>query len=239
MGIKNGKLKREHIKRTSLIFCLLLLIFNFDNIYAKPLQINTTVKAAILYFPSPSVMRCLNHSDIPKSFRKGIVTRSVKIPGEKEIEQTVTISVVSKSGHKKFILRGNIKYNDDLFPIKLTKNPFFDPNAGGQKLSFLFGLEDILGLQKKIHVLTAFGNQKLDYEVFLKTTKGMIGKENYKLELFGQDKSIDGEVKYFLDGHGNIGEKIINVTARGLKDYYEIKEQYGEAKVFTTVKVYD
>lgn len=231
-----------HMKKRILSYIFFILIFLFSNVgicHGKPLQIDTPLKAVILYFPSPPVMRCLNHSDIPKSFRKGIVTRSVKIPGEKEIEQTVTIGVSSKGGYKKFILRGNIKYNDDLFPIKLTINPFFNPNAGGQKLSFLFGLEDILGLQKKVHVSEKLGNQKLDYEVFLKTTRGKIGNEKYKLELFGQDKSIDGQVKYFLDGKGTIGKDNITVTARGLKDYYEIKEQYGKAEVFTTVKVYD
>jgi len=202
-------------------------------------QIDSPLEAAIFYFPSPATIRCLNHSNIPKSFRKGLVTRSINIPNEGNFEQTITIGVSSKGTQKKFVLKGNIRQDEEIVSMKLSKNPFFNSDFSRRKSSSLFGLEDILGLQKKVHVTDKIGNQILNYEVFLKTTKGMIGNEKYNLELFGQDKSINGQVKYFLDGKGIIGKDKITVTARGVSDYYEIKEQYGEIEAFTIVKVYD
>ncbi len=53
-------------------------------------------------------------------------------------------------------------------------------------------------------------------------------------------KSNHFEINYFLNGHGKIGKDKITVLGGSVKkDYYEINEKYGKAKIFTTVKVYD
>ena len=208
----------------------------------KSFEIDSPLKAAIFYFPSPSVMRCLNHSEIPKEFRKAIIYRKAIIPNEGEVVQNITIGVGFQKGKgKKFLLKGSItKNNGEIVLMKTKGGPFFNEEMGGQKMPSFFGLEDLLGVQRKVQVRDTIGNQKLDYEVFLKTTKGMVGNANYNLELFGQDRSIKEEIKYFLDGKGKIGEDKIVISGRSLeKDYYEMNEKYGQVEVFTGVKVYD
>ena len=229
------------VRNIFFVFLVFQILLPVEAIYKLPLQINTPLKAAILYFPSPSVMRCLNHSNIPRTFRKGIVTRKIEIPHEGTLQETVTIGINSISKHKKrFILRGNIKSEKEIFTIKFKSYPFFNYSEQGEKIPAFFGFEDLLGLQRRIHLKDKIGNQNLDYEVFLKTTRGKIGKLKYELNLFGQDKSIEGMAVYFLDGKGKIGKYPITVTGKELqKDYYEINEKYGPVKVLTTVKVYD
>ena len=222
----------------NIFFVLLVtLIASVGICHGKILQVDTPLKAAVLYFPSPSVIRCLSHSDIPRVPRQANITRKIKIPGKKSIEQNITIGVHSSG----FYFIGDTVVNGKTKPLKIKGGPFFNINEGGKvKLSFLFGLEDLIGLQRKIHIKDRIGNQVLDYEVFLKITKGMIGDADYNLELFGQDRVVNGETKYFLDGKGKLGKFYIIVSGKDIqKDHYEINERYGPVKVFTTVKVYD
>ncbi|MBI3590871.1 MAG: hypothetical protein HY094_05775 [Candidatus Melainabacteria bacterium] len=203
-----------------------------------PIKIDTPLKAALFYFPSPSVMRCLNHSNIPRVLRKAIIYRHIKFPHEPAIEETITIG----TKNSKFIFAGNINKNREIIPFKIEGGTFFDLGKGASvKPSFLFGLEDLIGIQRKIHIKDKLGNQNLDYEIFLKTTKGMIGDLNYGLELFGQDRAINGAVKYFLSGKGQIGENKISVSGRELEqDVYKLNEEYGQqVEVITDIKVYD
>ena len=219
-----------------LFILLLICATSIKSCHAKPLQIDT-IKAIVTYFPSPGVMRCLNHSDIPRVLRKAVVYRHIKFPHEPNIEETITIGSTSS----KFIFAANITKNREIIPFKIEGGPFFDLNKGGSiKPSFLFGLEDLVGIQRKIHIKDKFGNQDLDYEIFLKTTKGMIGNLDYGLELFGQDRAIKGVVKYFLSGKGQIGGDKISVSGREMeKDVYKLNEEYGQVKVITDIKVYD
>ena len=196
-----------------------------------------------MYFPSPSIMRCLNHSEVTKNFRKALISRRAKIPGQSALVQRVAVGVSSNgnsSSGKKFVLSGSVEKKGRITPVKFKNGPFFWHRNRGIKLTGFFGLEDVLGLQRKLRFVDTIGNQNLDYTVFLKLTKGMIGDSNYELELTGRDQNIDGEIKYFLDGRGKVGKDKIIVVGREIrKDYYEIKEKYGKTKVFTTVKVYD
>ena len=180
------------------------------------LKVDTPLKAAVFYFPSPAVMRCLNHSDIPRTHRKAHVKRQISFIGKPLIEENINVT-------------------------ENSKGPFFDLNKEGKvKPSFLFGLEDLIGVQRKIHILDMIGNQDLDFEVFLRTTKGMIGNLDYKLDLFGQDKVVNGAITYFLKGNGNLGENKITVFARETeKDSYYLREDYGRTRVISEIKVFD
>lgn len=223
-----------------MFFILLFSQFIFVGAcHSKPLQIDPSLRAAALYFPSPSVLRCLNHSNIPKEFHKAIISRLAKIPGSPDFKQNATLGV--KVGPtKKFIFRGNIIRGNEIVPVKIDPNVVFGLNKKGGKMPGFFGLEDILGLQRKIHIKDNFNGQSIDYEIFLRNTKGMIGNSNYTLDLFGQDKNVAGETRYFLSGQGKIGKHVITVRARDVeKDTYEIQEQYGPIKVITSVRVYD
>lgn len=221
------------------VFYVLLLALHVEAIHELPLQIYSPQKAAVLYFPTPAVMRCLNHSNIPRVKRKVDVTREIRIPGENTINQAIKIDVEEYS--KNFVFEGVTKQGSKPVSVKVTGGPFFNINEGGQvKPSFLFGLEDLIGVQRKIRVKDKVGDQILDYETFLKRTRGKVGKLKYDLELFGQDRSVGGEIKYFLDGKGKIGDHKITVEARELeKDRYLVKEEYEPIKVVTKVKVYD
>lgn len=203
-------------------------------------QIDSPLEAAIFYFPSPATMRCLNHSEIPRKFKKGIIYRKVKIPNQGEIEQTITIGISTKGAKKKFVLRGNIKTKDEILSLKPNANLFFNQTNTEKNIFPPIRLEDILGLSRKIRIKEKFGNQFLNYETFLKTTKGMIGNLDYKLELFGQDRATEGKVRYVLTGTGMLGAYNIIVSAQDIDtDSYLITEQYGPAQVVTTVRVYD
>lgn len=205
-------------------------------------DIDTPLKAAIFYFPSPPVMRCLVHSGIPGTFRKALVYRKVRFPGGEYVEQSVTIGVDSKQKNKKrFVLSGNLLVKGKIIPIKINEGEFFDLKKGKKlKPDNLFGLEELIGLQRKVSVTDTIGNQELNYEVFLKTTKGKIGNQGYSLELFGQDKSINKQIKYFLRGKGNLGKDKISVIGKEIEtDHYKLNEQYGKIKTFTTIQIYD
>lgn len=216
-------------------FFLFLLCFEADVSYAKTFQIDTPLKAAIFYFPSPVVMRCLNHSNIPRTLRKATIHKQVNFSKDQVIEENVTVGVNSK-----FVFAGSLIVDKEIIPLKVTGSSFFDLNSGKIKPSFLFGLEDLIGLQKRVHTKDMIGNQDLNYVTFLRETKGMVGNLNYKLDLFGEDRTIKDNLQYFLSGSGNLGENKVTINGRELeKDYYQIKEQYGPVEILTTVKVYD
>ena len=83
---------------------LLLFIASLNTVcYSKTKEqkvwtVNSPLKALVVYFPSPSVMRCLNHSDIPRKLRKAFIYRKAKFSNNEEIEQSVTVGV---NKHKK------------------------------------------------------------------------------------------------------------------------------------------
>lgn len=233
------------IKRIlSYVFILLVFTqFIFSNrvLNAKPIEIDTPLKAAALYFPTPAILRCLNHSNIPKEFRKVIIQRQIKIPNvSTRLKQNILIGVRS-STKSTFVITGTITDGVEIIKLKIDPNKVFGLTSSGEKPIGFFGLEDLIGVQRRIRFKDTFGNQKLNYEVYLKTTKGKIGGKDYKLELFGQDKVQDGEVRYFLDGKGKLGEHTITVSARdtAVKDNYEIYEKYGPIEAFSTVSVYE
>lgn len=228
----------------SYIFLMLFALFVTKDIcYGKSLpKIDNPLKAAVFYFPSPPVMRCLNHSNIPRTYRKAIVSRKIKLSKTEVIEQNISIGInrMAKSGSK-FLIKNSFIDKNGIIKDTINNSPFFDPSKGGKvKPSFLFGFEDVIGVQRKLHVLDMIGNQDLNYVVFLKKTEGMIGNSNYKLELNGQDKTIDGEVKYILNGKGQIGGDTIFISGKEVKkDSYEISEKYGSIEIATAIRVYD
>ena len=92
----------------------------------------------------------------------------------------------------------------------------------------------------KVHIKDKIGNQKIDYETFLKSTKGKIENQKYNLELNGEDRVINNRLTYILAGSGMLGSYDISVSAKDTKkDNYEIFEKYGPVEIFTTVRVYD
>ena len=219
----------------SLIFQILLPV---EAIHELLLQIDTPLKAAIFYFPSPTVMRCLNHSDLPRSKRKAFMYREATFPGGKTVKQTITVGVNGKN--KKFIFTGALRENSKLKIMRTDGGPFFKQGKKGPLPFSFFGLEDLIGVQRKVSIKGQIGSERLDYEVFLKTTKGMIGNLNYNLELTGEDRSENGEVKYFLSGKGKLGNDIVTLSGTSFyKDYYVINENFGAIKVYTTLRVYD
>ena len=235
-------------KRLFLIFLLLLLNFNTAG-YSKPKvqkswTVDSPLKALVLYFPSPAVMRCLNHSDIPRKFHKSSVYRKAKFPDGEIIEESVLVGVSSgKKQNKRFSFTGTVTTKSEIIPIMVNGEIAF--GLQNQKFSFgLFGLENILGLQGKVHIKDKIGNQKIDYETFLKSTKGKIGDLKYNLELTGEDRVVgigrDQSLQYFLTGNGMLGDYDISISGKDTKkDNYEIIEKYGPVEIFTTVRVYD
>lgn len=196
---------------------LISLVMTIGALQAEPLvQIDSPLKAAVFYFPSPATARCLNHSGIPKKLRKAKISRIIKFPDKNELTQDIKVAISDKN-----------------------KNPYF-ATSKEVKSGFLFGLEDLIGLQRKVHVKDKIGTQKLDYETFLKVTKGKIGDKKYYLELHGEDKVQDGKIRYFLKGHGMLSEYEIEVESKNTeKDHYEVNERYGPIEVFTRIEVYD
>ena len=203
-------------------------------------SINTPLKAAVFYFPSPTIMRCLNHSGIPVNYRKAFIYKKIKLKKGVELEENITVGVnISEDSAQKFLFSGNIKRGDEILPIKINGEIPFGLKSQGLNLG-LFGLENFLGIPGKIHVKDNFGDQRIDYETFLRKTKGMIGNLNYDLELVGKDLAIDGEIKYFLDGKGNLGKFNVITRARDAgKDVYEVFEKYGPVEIISTVRVYE
>ena len=222
---------------------LLLFIASLNTVcYSKTKEqawtVDSPLKALVVYFPSPAVMRCLNHSNIPRSFRKAFIYRKAKFSNKEEVEQSVTIGVNVQKG-KKFIFTGNITTKSELIPLKINGEILC--GLENQKFNFgLFGLEDVLGLQGKVHIKDKIGNQNVDYETFLKSTKGKIGGQKYNLELTGEEHVINEQVTYVLTGTGMLGNYDISVNGKDVKkDNDEITEKYGPVEIFTTVKVYD
>lgn len=209
----------------------------YDNFLLK---VDTPLKALALYFPSPPVMRCLSHSDIPKNLRKALIYRKITFPDKDVLEHNILIGIDSKSRNK-FIFTSSFVDKGEIIRIETNGGPFFNRDTNNTtKTKSLFGLEDILDVGKKVTVNEMIGNQKISFEVFLRKAKGKIGTSNYNLELFGSDRKTGKDVKYFLNGEGKLGDKNILVRGQEInKDYYEINEVLGELEVFTWIRVYD
>ena len=204
------------------------------------LQIDTPLKALVFYFPPPAVMRCLNHSDIPRKFRKASVYRKAKFPGGEVFEESVIVGVKKeKKSNKRFLFVGTIITKSEIIPIMINGEIAF--GLQNQKFNLgLFGLENILGLQGKTHIKDKIGSQNVNYQTFLKLTKGKIGDLKYNLELTGEDRVINNKSAYILNGGGLLGNYDISVSGKDTKkDNYELVEKYGPVEIFTTVKVYD
>gem|GEM_PF-2905966 len=235
--------------KTSVLVLLLLLQFLLPSCAttktAKPknkFKINTPLQALVLYFPPPSVLRCLNHSDIPRKLRKAFIYRNIKIPELPVVEQNISIGADAlKVSGKRLMFNAHELRDGIMYQMKINWEQAFGLGKNGELQSVgFFGLEDILGLQKKTHIKDKIGNQDLNYETFLKTTKGKVGNLNYNLELSGQDREQEGKIRYFLNGRGKLGNDEILVSGIELdKDLYEIHEQYGDIEIVTSIKVYD
>lgn len=171
-----------------------------------------------------------------------MIYRKIKYPDNTQFEQNISIGVDPKVKEgSKFIFSGNVMVGEETLLDKVDGGSFFEvDNSQKVQPAGLFGLEELIGLQRKIKVDEKVGDQKLDYEIFMKNTKGMIGDANYGLELIGKDKAEKNKVTYLLSGKGNLGKE--KITVKGVevfKDYYELVERYGNAGVFTTIRVYD
>lgn len=232
-------------KRALLSVLFVLIVFMFTTLigpchHGTALHVDTPLKALVLYFPSPSIMRCLNHSDIPLKFHKASIYRKAIFPNKEEIVESVIVGVrQEKKQNKRFSFVGTITTKSEIIPIKVNGEIAF--GIQNQKFSLgLFGLESLLGLQGKVHIKDKIGTQKVDYETYLKSTKGKIGDLNYRLELTGEDHIISDRLTYILTGSGMLGSYDILVNAKDIKkDNYEIIEKYGPVEIFTSVRVYD
>ncbi|OGI20419.1 MAG: hypothetical protein A3B68_02740 [Candidatus Melainabacteria bacterium RIFCSPHIGHO2_02_FULL_34_12] len=235
--------KSLQIKKQTAIYIFLVLLFFITSqkeVYSKPLKLDTPTEVAAYYFPAPSVVRCLNHSNIPRKFHKAFITRTIAIPGKLRIQQNISIGTDSLIG-KNFIFSGNEQYDGMLLLVKIDGEKALGLGVGGRmKSPSIFGFGDILGLPSEINVNDKVDNINVKYKIFLKNVKGMIGNSNYSLELNGQDKIIKGSNVYLLSGNGKIGKDKITVNGLGNdKDYYEINEKYGNIETFTSIKVFD
>ena len=118
------------MKKLLLLYILLFLPFfaNTAICHAKTIEIeiDSPLKAALLYFPSPPVMRCLTHSGLPKQFRKAEIKRTINIPGEEPFEQKVTIDVKDEKGIKKFVITSSLVINGKDISFKAVGSEFFD-----------------------------------------------------------------------------------------------------------------
>lgn len=233
------------MKKSSILFLLLILLF-FPLIgFAKPIKkefkVDTPIKAIFSYFPSPAILRCLYHSDIPKKQRKAEIVRKAKIDGV-NIEERATITVIQN----KFFISTSLVDKDLIIPLRLNNSHIFNNKQSNKKvnaietLNPLNALQELASLQKKTVIKDKIGNQKIEYSTYLKTTKGKVGNLKYNLELTGKDIGSNGEIRYLLYGEGNIGNDTISVSGKEkAKDYYEINEDYGPVKVFTTIRVFN
>ena len=199
-------------------------------------KIDTPLKAAVFYFPSPQVVRCLIHSGIPKDLRKAQVVKKVKLENGEEIIQSIVVGV---NKGENFIFSGSISSNSGIIPFKINGQLAFGKKAEGFNFG-LFGIEKLLGLQGKVSYKDKIGNQEVKYETYLKSTKGKVGNQNYVLELDGKDLVVNGMVEYLLIGSGMIGEYKLSVNGKSTEeDQYLLSEEYGPLKALTTIKVYE
>ena len=239
------------MKKNKSIICIILLLLTCTQINVgakKPddFEIDTPLKALVLYFPSSSVLRCLNHSDIPRKLRKAFIHRNIKIPGEPLTEQKISIGADAlRVSGKRFVFNAHELQDGIIYPMHINWEQAFGLGKHGELKSVetYLGkslLEDVIGLQKKTKIKDKVGNQNLNYETFLKTTKGTVGDLNYNLELSGQDKIVEGKTRYFLNGKGKLGKDEILVVGIELdQDLYQINEKYGNIEIVTSIKVYD
>ena len=213
--------------------------------HGKALQqeTDTPQEAYALHFPSPSVIRCLTHSGIPEKYRKAVIHKKIKMPGKPPFEQKISLGIkINDQGKKSFIFTGSTFEKDHIIPLMidtkqvlgLTDVVLLNPFEGKEVL------EELLGKQKKTHTVNKVNDYNIDYHTFLKETEGIIGDADFKLELAGTDRSIRGNVRYFLNGVGNIDRFKLFVEGReSKKDDYEIKEEVGAIEILTSIKVYD
>ncbi len=236
------------MRQKSIIFCIILLLLTCTQSIAatkketKIFKVDTPLKALALYFPPPSVTRCLNHGDIPRKLRKAYIYRNINIPGSSPIEQKALIGADAlRVSGKRFLFNAHEMRNGSMYPLKINWEQAFGLGKNGELKSInFFGLEDIIGLQKKTKIKDKIANHELKYETFLKTTKGKVDDLNYILELNGQDRGVDGKIRYFLNGKGKLGKDEIIVSGVELdKDLYELNEKYGDIRIVTSIKVYD
>lgn len=257
------------IKNQTLFFAL--FIFSFFAIWLPseaqkkekdPLFVDSPVKAAILYFPSPALIRCLSHSKILETPRKTMIYRKIKYSDNTEFEQNIVIGINSEAKtESKYIFAGNVMIDGEMFVLNIDGGPFFNPGKdlkvkpeGLHELppkgesppkrirppADVLWQKELIVPQRKIKIDKKIGNQDLNYEIFMKSVFGMIGNLDYKLELTGKDKNIKGKTSYLLSGKGNLGkDKIVVQGTEIFKDYYELVEKYGKAEVLTTVRIYN
>ncbi len=229
--------------KKQIFFLFLTLLIAFQPTFGKStdFSVDSPQKAIFSYFPSPAILRCLNHSQIPLKKRKAEIIRKAKIDG-KDIEQRATINIISN----KFFVSSSILISDLIIPIKNNSESIFNSARSNKKV---VSLEDVnplnaitklAGLQEKITVKDKIGNQELNYSTHLKNTVGKVGKSNYKIEITGQDMVKEGSVKYLISGKGNIGTDVISISGQEKsKDYYELNEAYGPLMIFTSIRVFD
>ena len=94
----------------SYIFFISLILFSSSGACREnTLEIDTPLKASVLYFPTPATMRCLNHSNIPKTFRKAVVQRQVKFPNEEILKSPEAISHRKHELSRAMLLGNNYK----------------------------------------------------------------------------------------------------------------------------------
>lgn len=232
--------------RKLIYLACLITLFSFGTVCyskqkkTKDWKIDSPLKALVTYFPSPAILRCLHHSEISKKPRKVLILRKAKFLSGHEIEQRIQILPRnSLKAKKRFSFTGTIKTKSN--PMLIMQSGEITLGLQDQKFNLgLFGLEEFLGLQGKVQIKDKIGNQKIDYETFLKSTKGKIGNQKYNLELNGQDSIVNKNFVYKLTGFGMLGKYNLSVDAKSLgNDSYEIVEKYGPVMIFTTVTIND
>lgn len=234
-------------KISILLLLLILLVFplsGFSKVsktIKEEFKVDTPIKAVFSYFPSPAILRCLYHSDIPKKQRKAEIIRKAEIDGI-NIEERAVITII----RNKFFISVCLVDKDLIIPLRLNNSHIFNTKQAEKKINSLEtlnplnALQELASLQKKIVVKDKIGNQTIEYSSYLKTTKGKVGDLKYNLELTGEDIVSKGVVRYLLYGDGNLGNDTITVSGKEKdKDYYEINESYGPVKVFTSIRVYN
>jgi len=224
-----------------LITLLSILVLLGGVAFAKDFKIDTPTEAIFAYFPSPATLRCLNHSNLIKKNRKAEISRKARIDGL-DVEETIFIF----SSGNKAKGTGSLTSKDLIVPLKINTG-IFSGSGKSQKTSFSFddlnpinALQELVGVQKRITIKDKMGNQDLNYTTYLKKTKGKVGKEDYNIEITGQDIGRNGQVLYLISGNGNIGIDTITISGKETeKDSYVLNERYGNLKVFTKVTVFN
>jgi hypothetical protein len=226
-------------KLALLLFSTLVLLDGAA--FAKDFKIDTPAEAIFAYFPSPATLRCLNHSDLIKKNRKAEISRKAKIDGV-DVEETIFIH----SSANKVKGTGSLTSKDLIVPLKINTG-IFNGSRKSKKASFSFddlnpinALQELVGIQKRITIKDKIGNQDLNYTTYLKKTKGKVGKDDYNIEITGQDIGRNGQLMYLISGTGNIGIDTITISGKEIeKDNYVLNEKYGNLKVFTKVTVFN